>query len=133
VARGYGVPPLRETGVVVRSGRYGVPLMWQALRDRSLVVNRKRVVRLMRRHGMAGRHIRRRVRTTTAGEDGFFIPDLVGRRFDVGTPDRAWVQDITYLATGEGWLYMASVLDRSSRHLLGFALDDHLRTELVLR
>lgn len=113
-------------------GNYGVPRMWQALRDRGLVVNRKRVVRLMRRHGMAGRHIRRRVRTTIPGEDGFFIPDLVGRRFDVGVPDRAWVQDITYIATGEGWLYLASVLDLGSRRLLGFALDDHLRTELVL-
>ena len=113
-------------------GNYGVPRMWRALRDRGVVVNRKRVRRLMRIHGMAGRHLRRRLRTTIAGEDGFFIPDLVGRGFDPGAPNRAWVQDITYIATGEGWLYMASVLDLGSRRLIGFALDVHMRTDLVL-
>ena len=95
-------------------------------------MNRKRVRRLMRMHGMAGRHLRRRLRTTIAGDDGFFIPDLIGRGFDAGAPDRAWVQDITYIATGEGWLYLASVLDLGSRRLIGFALDVHMRTDLVL-
>lgn len=113
-------------------GAYGVPRMWRELRVRGVIVNRKRVRRLMRMHGMAGRHLRRRVRTTIAGDDGFFIPDLVGRRFAAGAPDQAWVQDITYIATGEGWLFMASVLDLGSRRLLGYALDEHMRTDLVL-
>ena len=113
-------------------GAYGVPRMWHELRDLGWVVNRKRVRRLMRLHGMAGRHLRRRVRTTvSAGGDGFFIPDLVGRAFDAGAPDRAWCQDITYIATGEGWLFMASVIDLGSRRLIGYALDEHMRTELV--
>ena len=60
------------------------------------------------------------------------IPDLVGRRFDPGPPDRAWCQDITYIPTGEGWLYLASVLDLGSRRLLGYSMADHMRTELVL-
>jgi transposase InsO family protein len=94
-------------------------------------VNKKRERRLMRRHAMAGRALRRRQRTTFPGPDLFEIPDLVGRRFDPGEPDVAWCQDITYIATGEGWLYLASVLDLGSRRLLGYSMADHMRTGLV--
>ncbi|MFT3854747.1 MAG: IS3 family transposase [Ilumatobacteraceae bacterium] len=59
------------------------------------------------------------------------IPDLVERGFAPGAPDRAWCQDITYIATGEGWLYLASVLDLGSRRLVGYSMADHMRTELV--
>jgi putative transposase len=113
-------------------GNYGVPRMYKALRKAGLVVNRKRVARLMRLHGMAGRFRRRKCRTTFPGPDGYQIPDLVGRRFDAGAPDVAWCQDITYVATREGWLYVASVLDLGSRRLLGYSMADHMRTELVL-
>ncbi len=113
-------------------GNYGVPRMYKALRHGGLVINRKRVARLMRRHGMAGRFRRRTCRTTFPGPDGYTIPDLVGRRFDPGAPDVAWCQDITYIATAEGWLYVASVLDLGSRRLLGYSMADHMRTELVL-
>ena len=58
-------------------------------------------------------------------------PTLIGRRFDPGPPDTAWVQDITYIATGEGWLYLASVLDLGSRQMLGYSMAEHMRTELV--
>ncbi len=92
-------------------GNYGVPRMFTALRRAGLVVNRKKVERLMRRHGMAGRFRTRRCRTTFPGPDGYVIPALVGRRFSPGAPDVAWAQDITYIPTGEGWLYLASVLD----------------------
>ncbi len=113
-------------------GNYGVPRMHRELRQGGVVVNAKRVRRLMRLHGMAGRCIRRRVRTTFPGPDGYTIPDLVGRAFTPGAPDVAWCQDITYIATGEGWLYLASVLDLGSRRLLGYSMADHMRTELVL-
>lgn len=113
-------------------GNYGVPRMHRELRRAGLVVNKKRVHRLMRRHGMVGRHRRRRVVTTFPGPDGYEIPDLVGRRFDPGAPDLAWCQDITYIPTGEGWLFLASVLDLGSRRLLGYSMADHMRTELVL-
>jgi transposase InsO family protein len=113
-------------------GNYGVPRMHRELRRAGLVVNRKRVHRLMRRHGMAGRHRRRRCRTTFPGPDSYQIPDLVGRRFDPGALDVAWAQDITYIPTGEGWLYLASVLDLGSRRLLGYSMAEHMRTELVL-
>jgi len=112
-------------------GNYGVPRMHRELRRGGVIVNHKRVRRLMRQHGMAGRCIRRRVRTTFPGPDGFTIPDLVGRRFAPGAPDVAWGQDITYIPTGEGWLYLASVLDLGSRRLLSYSMADHMRTELV--
>ena len=113
-------------------GNYGVPRMHRELRRAGLVVNKKRVHRLMRRHGMAGRHHRRRCRTTFPGPDGYQIRDLVGRRFEPGKPDVAWVQDITYIPTQEGWLFLASVLDLGSRRLLGYSMAEHMRTELVL-
>ena len=113
-------------------GNYGVPRMHRELRRGGLTVNDKKVRRLMRLHGMAGRCRRRRCRTTFRGQDGYVIPDLIGRRFEPGRPDTAWVQDITYIATGEGWLYLASVLDLGSRRLLGYSMADHMRTELVV-
>jgi transposase InsO family protein len=113
-------------------GSYGVPRMHRELRRAGVRINVKRVQRLMRRHGMAGRCRRRRCRTTFPGPDGFEIPDLIGRRFEPGAPDVAWCQDITYIPTREGWLYLASVLDLGSRRLLGYSMADHMRTELVL-
>jgi putative transposase len=113
-------------------GNYGVPRMHRELRNGGIVVNVKRVRRLMRLHGMAGRCIRRRCRTTIPGPDGYTIPDLVGRAFTPGKPDVAWCQDITYIWTGEGWLYLASVIDIGSRRLLGYSMADHMRTELVI-
>lgn len=113
-------------------GNYGVPRMYKDLRRGGIVVNRKRVARLMRLHGMGGRFRRRQCRTTFPGPDGYVIPDLIQRRFDPGKPDAAWVQDITYIPTGEGWLFMASVLDLGSRRLLGYSMDDNMRTALVL-
>jgi putative transposase len=110
---------------------YGVPRMWRELRRAGLVINKKKVRRLMRIHGMTGRHHRRVIRTTFPGPDGYVIPDLVGRRFDPGAPDVAWCQDITYIPTGEGWLFLASVLDLGSRRLLGYSMAEHMRTELV--
>ncbi|MGK2957295.1 MAG: hypothetical protein ACSLFB_02575, partial [Acidimicrobiales bacterium] len=77
------------------------------LRRCEMVVNVKRVRRLMRLHGMAGRFRRRRCQTTFPGLDGYVIPDLIGRAFAPGKPNERWVQDITYIPTGEGWLYLA--------------------------
>jgi putative transposase len=113
-------------------GNYGVPRMLRELRHGGIVVNHKRVQRLMRRHGMIGRFRHRRVCTTIHGGPGYKIADLVGRGFTPGAPNQAWCQDITYIPTGEGWLFMASVPDVGSRRLLGYSLDDHMRTDLVL-
>jgi putative transposase len=113
-------------------GNYGAPRICKGLRRAGVAVNHKRVERLMRAHGMAGRCRRRVPRTTVPGPDGYAIPDLVGRRFAPGAPDQAWCQDITYVPTGEGWLYLAGVLDLGSRRLVGYSMAGHMRTRLVL-
>ncbi len=112
-------------------GNYGVPRLWKELRRAGMVINEKKVRRLMRRAGLIGRHHRPKCRTTFPGPGYETIPDPVGRRFDPGAPDVAWCQDITYIATGEGWLFLASTLDLGSRRLLGYSMAEHMRTELV--
>jgi len=112
-------------------GAYGEPRVTAELARRGRVVNHKRVERLMRAHGIVGVHKAARVRTTIPAEDAPPLPDLIGRRFAPGRPDAAWVGDITYIPTGQGWLYLASVLDLGSRRLLGYSMADHMRTSLV--
>ena len=112
-------------------GTYGSPRVTEELARRGRCVNHKRVERLMRVHDIVGVHKPTKVRTTIPAENAPPLPDLIGRRFTPGRPDAAWVGDITYVATGEGWLYLASVLDLGSRRLLGYSMADHMRTELV--
>jgi len=112
-------------------GTYGVPRMTHELALRGRPTNRKRVERLMRAHGIVGVHKPAKVRTTIPAEDDPPMPDLVGRDFAPAAPDVVWCGDITYIRTGEGWLYLASVLDLGSRRLLGYSMADHMRTELV--
>lgn len=109
----------------------GSPRMTAELANRGWVVNHKRVERLMREHGIVGVPKRTTVRTTIPADDNPSIPDLVGRRFDVGRPDWAWCSDITYVPTGEGWLYLATVIDIGSRRLIGYSMAEHMRASLV--
>ncbi len=95
-------------------------------------VNHKRVARVMREHGLAGVRLRRRVRTTIPDQSGRRFPDLIGRNFSAGEPNRRYVGDITYLPVEGGTnLYFASCIDLGSRKLTGWAMADHMRTELV--
>jgi transposase InsO family protein len=110
---------------------YGGPRMTEELRRQGHCHNHKRVERLMREHDIVGVTERRRVRTTIQADDAPPLPDLVERRFAPGQPDVAWAGDITYIPTGEGWLYLASALDLGSRRLLGWAMDDTMPTALV--
>jgi transposase InsO family protein len=110
---------------------YGSPRMTVALTNQGHKVNHKRVERLMRVHGIVGVHKPAKVRTTIRAEHNPPLPDLIQRDFTPGRPDVAWVSDITYIPTGEGWLYLATVLDLGSRRLLGYSMATHMRTELV--
>jgi hypothetical protein len=110
---------------------YGSPRVTRELRSRGRPVNHKRVERLMRLHELVGMSERRRVRTTIPAEDAPPLPDLIERRFAPGEPDVAWVGDLTYIPTGEGWLYLSSVLDLGSRRLIGWKMDDNMATPLV--
>uniref|UniRef100_UPI003F4935A2 IS3 family transposase n=1 Tax=Streptomyces sp. CA-141956 TaxID=3240051 RepID=UPI003F4935A2 len=114
-------------------GTYGVPRVHAALKREGAGCGRRRVARLMRQAGLAGRHRRRRHRTTIPDPHAATRPDLVLRDFqpDASALDTRWCGDITYIPTDEGWLYLATVIDIASRRVVGWATADHLRTELV--
>ena len=112
---------------------YGSPRVHAELRSIGVRCGRKRVARLMRKEGLRGCIRGRRKRTTTR-RDRRAVPaeDLVCRDFAAAGPDRLWTADITYVSTDEGFLYLAFVLDAYSRRLVGWAMESHLRTELVV-
>ena len=114
-------------------GTYGSPRITAELHDQGLKVNRKRVERVMREHGIAGLRLRRRVRTTVPEPDAAPVPDLLKRDFTAEAPNRKYVGDITYLPIAGGrFLYLATVLDLGSRRLAGWSIADHMRTDLVV-
>jgi putative transposase len=113
-------------------GTYGVPRIHAELAADGIRIGRKRVARLMRRAHLSGVRRRRFVVTTTPGAWVAPSPDLVKREFKVDGPDMLWVADITYVPTWAGFLYLAVVLDVWSRRVVGWAMANHLRTELVL-
>jgi putative transposase len=114
-------------------GVYGSPMIHAELADdHGIRVGRKRVARLMRAAGLRGAMLRRFVGTTTPDPQASRAVDLVDRRFYAAGPDRLWVADITYIPTWSGFLYLAMVLDVYSRRVVGWAMETHLRTELIL-
>ena len=114
-------------------GTYGAPRITAELRDNGSLVNRKRVARVMRRFGVQGLRLRRRTRTTIPDPAAAKAPDLIGRDFTAPAANRRYVGDITYIPVGDrGFLYLATVIDLYSRRLAGWAIADHMRTELVL-
>jgi putative transposase len=110
---------------------YGAPRIHAELRRRGWRTNHKRVERLMRAHGIVGHRPRRRRSLTKPDQGAAPAPDLLGRLFDPDQPDVAWCGDVTYIPTDEGWLYVASVIDLASRHLLGYAMGAHHDARLV--
>jgi HTH-like domain/Integrase core domain len=111
---------------------YGSPRILADLRDDGETVSRKTVAKLMRSNRIVGISPRGWTPITTLPDpESSTIPDLVGRRFDHGQLNRVWTSDITYLATGEGWLYLCAVRDGCSRRVLGWSVQDHLRADLV--
>jgi putative transposase len=114
-------------------GTYGAPRIHAELRlDHGVQVGRKRVARLMGSAGLVGCHRRRGRGLTRRDPQAAPAPDLVERAFAANRPDRLGTADITYVPTGTGWLYLAVGLDVFSRRVVGWAMADHLRTELVL-
>jgi len=114
-------------------GTYGAPRVHRELLDRGLVCGRRRVRRLMRVHGLEGR-CKKRWRKTTIQDPAAEAEalDLIQRHFGpCEVLDARYVGDITYIATWEGWAYLATVIDLASRRVVGWALADHMRTELI--
>ncbi len=114
---------------------YGAPRVTADLNDGVAAaerVNHKRVARVMREHRLAGIRLHNRVKTTIPDQSGRRFPDLIGCDFSVGEPGRRYVGDITYLPITDGSnLYLATCIDLGSRKLTGWAMADHMRTELV--
>ena len=114
-------------------GRYGSPRIHVELKAQGRGVSRGRIERLMRHHGIRAIMTRpRRVRTTDSRHDLPIAPNLLDRNFTAAAPNRIWLADITYIETDQGWLYLAAVMDLYSRRIVGWAMRDHLRTELPL-
>jgi putative transposase len=112
-------------------GVNGAPRITADLRADGHRVTRKTVAKIMRELRIQGISPRPWKVTTIPDQHKAKHPDLVNRTFDVGRVDAVWVSDITYLATGQGWLYLAVIRDACSRRVLGWAIEDHQRAELV--
>lgn len=114
-------------------GTYGWPRVHAELRREGVRVSRKRVARIMRSNGLHGRCRRRWCKTTIPDPAVQAGVDLIKRVFGPGTVeiDTVYVGDITYIWTWQGWAYLATVIDLGSRRVVGWALADHMRTELV--
>lgn len=113
-------------------GTYGAPRVLKDLAESGYAVSKKRVARLMRAADLEGVTRRRRRTTTVRDPQARPAKDLVDRDFSTRGPDELWVADITYVPTLVGHLYLAVVLDAWSRRVVGWSMQDHLRTELVL-
>lgn len=105
-------------------GIYGSPRVHRGLRARGVRASRKRIERLMRQNGIKGRQKRRFRRTTDSKHTHPIAPNLLERNFDPSRPNETWAGDVTFVATGEGWLYLAILLDLFSRRVIGWALSD---------
>lgn len=117
---------------VASEGVNGAPRITADLREAGEVVSVKTVAKLMRTHGIRGISPRPwRPVTTITDAAPHAIPDLVERRFDQGRLNVVWTSDITYLSTGQGWLYLCAVRDGCSRRVIGYAFSDSLHTDVV--
>ena len=122
---------LIRTSFIASQGIYGAPRVFLDLREAGEACSKHRVARLMREHGLRALH-GYRTRRWSVGKPALLIPNLLQRRFPVARPNSAWVTDITYVRTWQGWLYLAVVMDLFSRKIVGWAVRLTLHRELVL-
>lgn len=113
-------------------GIYGYRRVREALIQLGIKASYRRVARLMRQHDRRGKQFRRYVTTTKPGKRLPEVPDLVQRQFKADRPNQIWVTDITYIRTGQGWLYLAVILDLFARRVVGWAMSPSLSQELTI-
>ncbi len=126
---------LTERIVKIHAGhgrRVGVRRVHDELRRAGVVCSHKRTHRLMRAAGLRGVHPRPYKRTTLAGRFDPRLVDLLRRDFGPTAPDLAWVGDITHIKTWAGWAFLATVIDCYSRRVVGWAVAEHMRTDLII-
>jgi putative transposase len=113
---------------------YGSPRIANQLRKNGLKHGRNRIARLMKEHHLCGRQKRRyRVVTTDSNHDQPIAPNLLAQAPQASKPNQIWVADITYIKTGEGWLFLAAILDLYSRKIVGWNMSPSLDTQLILK
>ena len=113
-------------------GSYGWPRVWRDLLARGIRVGKERVQKLMQLHGIRAKGKRRFKITTDSRHDLPIAPNLLGQQFNVAEPDKVWVGDITYIATDEGWLFLAVVIDLFSRQVVGWSLRSDMTRSIVI-
>ena len=113
-------------------GAYGWPRIWRELVARGIPVGKQRVQKLMQLHGIRAKGKRRFKVTTDSNHKLPISPNLLNREFTVAEPDRVWVGDITYIATDEGWLFLAVVIDLFSRQVVGWSLREDMSSSIVI-
>lgn len=127
----------REIGKVIQDifrnyrGVYGSPRITDTLKDMGSSHSKNYIARVMREHGIRSKTARRYRVTTNSKHEHPVFPNVLRRNFKVSAPDRAWVSDITYVWTDEGWLYLCVFLDLYSRKIVGWSLEKRLTAELV--
>jgi len=115
-------------------GAYGWPRVWRQLKASGVRVGKLRVQRTMQQEGIRGRGKRRfRIATTDSNHALPIAPNLLARHFRVAAPNTVWSGDMTYIPTGEGWLYLAVVLDLFSRRIVGWSMGETITAELACR
>ena len=122
---------IRAIHVEVKA-EYGWPRMSKELLGRGIRVGKERVQRTMKIHGIKAQGKRKFVVTTDSKHKLPIAPNLLNREFTVDKPDRVWTSDITYLATGEGWLFLVAVIDLFSRQVVGWSMQPHMQAGLVV-
>ena len=113
-------------------GGYGWPRTWKELQARGMRVGKGRVQKLMQLHGIRAKGKRRFKIATDSKHDLPITPNLLDRQFSVTAPDKVWTGDITYIATDEGWLFLAVVIDLFSRQVVGWSLRQDMTREIVI-
>lgn len=113
-------------------GAYGWPRMVSELRDRGIPVGKEHVRLLMKEHGIKARHKRKYKATTHSNHNLPVAPNRLQQNFATQRVDQVWTTDITYIPTGEGWLYLAVVLDLHTRMVVGWSMDSRMTRDLVI-
>jgi transposase InsO family protein len=113
-------------------GRYGSPRVHRELVANGVVVSKHRIARLMRENGLRGRRAAKFKHTTDSNHAMPIAPNTLARDFTADAPNEAWVTDITYIPTREGWLYLAAILDLYSRRVVGWSMSERITRQLTL-
>jgi putative transposase len=113
-------------------GNYGSPRITRELRNRGIVVNKKTVAEVMKENGIQAKHRKKFKATTNSKHKLPLAKNRLKRNFNAKKPNQAWVSDITYIRTDEGWLYLATFIDLFSRKVVGWSMSERMTSDLVV-